>query len=155
MDTTKESIMDNTIASNTTVVNTFPKIGYFIILITLGLVGSQLNDVTTIWDYAFLAPLCITSFILLRVCWQQKVIFGDSKVSFIKMQQNSDFSLPTTLSLHYQDIDSVRLLGDHLFIHSAKGKVNFPLRPKSTLAKKLKQTFEAKGIEFEVNSCIL
>ncbi|MEZ9595153.1 hypothetical protein AB4298_10950 [Shewanella sp. 10N.261.52.F9] len=147
--------MDNTVISTPTVINTFPKLGYWAIFFTIGLICSRSAYLDSFWDYASLATPCIVSVIIVRLCWQQRVIFTDSEVSFIKMQQNSDFSLPTTLILNYQDIDSVRLLGDHLFIHSAKGKINFPLRFKSTFAKKLKHAFEAKGIAFEVNSSIL
>ncbi|WP_051435472.1 hypothetical protein [Shewanella fidelis] len=147
--------MDNTVISTPTVINTFPKLGYWVIFFNIGLICSLSSNLDNFWGYASLVLPCSVSIIIVRLCWQQRVIFGGSKVSFIKMQQNSDFSLPTSLSLHYQDIDSVRLIGDHLFIHSAKGKINFPLRVKSRLAKKLKQAFEAKGITFEVNSCIL
>ena len=147
--------MDNTVISTPTVINTFPKMGYWVIFSNIGLICSLSSNLDSFWGYASLVLPCSVSIIIVRLCWQQRVIFGGSKVSFIKMQQNSDFSLPTSLSLHYQDIDSVRLIGDHLFIHSAKGKINFPLRVKSRLTKKLKQAFEAKGIKFEVNSCIL
>ncbi|MFT5788709.1 MAG: hypothetical protein ACI8SJ_000816 [Shewanella sp.] len=142
------------IMENTTIIKPFQKVGYALIGITLAFLAIHLRYDNDIWDYLILFNLLLSTGWLTRYLWTQRIIFSVSQVTFIKMREKSDTSMPETLTVSYQDIDSVRLLGDHLFIHTCHGKINFPLKPKSSLAAKLKSAFEAKNIVFEVKSCI-
>lgn len=139
---------------NTTVIKPFQRVGYALIGITTTYIAIFLYMSDEVWDYLTLLTLLILISLVTRHLWTQRIVFATSEVKFIKMMLKSDTAMPETLTLNYQDIDSVRLLGDHLFIHSSNGKINFPLKPKSSMAAKLKQAFESKGIQFEVNSCI-
>ncbi len=139
---------------NTTVIKPFQRVGYALIGITTTYIAIFLYMSDEVWDYLTLLTLLILISLVTRHLWTQRIVFATSEVMFIKMMLKSDTAMPETLTLNYQDIDSVRLLGDHLFIHSSNGKINFPLKPKSSMAAKLKQAFESKGIQFEVNSCI-
>lgn len=139
---------------NTTIIKPFQKVSYALIGFTLTFLVIHLRYDNDIWDYFILLNLVLSTGWFTRYLWTQRIVFSTSQVTFIKMMETSDTTMPDTLTISYQDIDSVRLLGDHLFIHSSLGKINFPLKPRSSLAAKLKQAFEAKGITFEVNSCI-
>ncbi len=139
---------------NTTVIKPFQKAGFVLIAIVIAFMAILLSNDNEVWDYFILINLVLSTVWLIHLLWTQRIIFAAAEVTFIKMMVKSDTAMPETLTLNYQDIDSVRLLGDHLFIHSSNGKINFPLKPKSSMAAKLKQAFESKGIQFEVNSCI-
>ncbi|QQX80729.1 hypothetical protein JK628_02320 [Shewanella sp. KX20019] len=139
---------------NSTIIKPFQRVGYALIGITLTFLAIHSSYDNDILDYVILLSLTLSTAWITHLLWTQRIVFTPSEVTFIKMMETSDTSMPKTLTLNYQDIDSVRLLGDHLFIHSSLGKINFPLKPKSSLAAKLKLAFEAKGITFEVNSCI-
>ncbi|MCL1051946.1 hypothetical protein L2755_20310 [Shewanella abyssi] len=139
---------------NTTVIKPFQRVGYAVIGISLAFLTIHSSYDNGILDYVILLSLALSTAWLTHLLWTQRIIFTASEVTFIKMMTKSDTRMPETLTLNYQDIDSVRLLGDHLFIHSSLGKINFPLKPKSSLAAKIRHAFEAKGITFEVNSCI-
>ncbi|MEZ9197217.1 hypothetical protein [Shewanella sp. 10N.286.54.B9] len=139
---------------NTTVIKPFQKAGFVLIAIVIAFMAIYSRNDNEIWDYIILINLVLSTAWLIHLLWTQRIIFAAAEVTFIKMMVKSDTTMPETLTLNYQDIDSVRLLGDHLFIHSSSGKINFPLKPKSSMAAKLKQAFESKGIQFEVNSCI-
>ncbi len=139
---------------NTTVIKPFQKAGFVLIAIVIAFMSILLSNDNEVWDYFILINLVLSTVWLIHLLWTQRIIFAAAEVTFIKMMVKSDTAMPETLTLNYQDIDSVRLLGDHLFIHSSNGKINFPLKPKSSMAAKLKQAFESKGIQFEVNSCI-
>lgn len=139
---------------NTTVIKPFQKAGFVLIAIVIAFMAIYSRNDNEIWDYFILVNLVLSTIWFIHLLWTQRIIFAAAEVTFIKMMVKSDTTMPQTLTLNYQDIDSVRLLGDHLFIHSSNGKINFPLKPKSSMATKLKQAFESKGIQFEVNSCI-
>ena len=139
---------------NTTVIKPFQRAGFVLIAIVIAFMAILLSNDNEVWDYFILINLVLSTVWLIHLLWTQRIIFAAAEVTFIKMMSKSNTKMPETLTLNYQDIDSVRLLGDHLFIHSSNGKINFPLKPKSSMAAKLKQAFESKGIQFEVNSCI-
>ena len=139
---------------NTTIIKPFHKAGLAVIGISAVFFAINFSYSNNIWDYLIQLNLLLFTAWITHLFWTQRIIFAESEVTFIKMMVKSDTSMPETLTLNYQDINSVRLLGDHLFIHSRNGKINFPLKPKSSLAARLKSAFETKGIEFEVNSCI-
>lgn len=135
----------------------FNKLAITLALLIVALIGSNFIIVKrdSFTEYLLVAGYSIAMFYWAASIHRQKIIFSDTSVSFIKMSVESDFTLPRTLRLTYDEINSVRLLGDHLFIHATRGKVSFPLKPDSKTATALKSAFEAHDIPFEINSSVV
>lgn len=107
------------------------------------------------WDLLIPTLFVCTCISWIYFIWQQKIQFTFESVKFIKMSMESDWGPAKDLSVRYEEINSVRLLGDHLFIHATKGKISFPLNPKSAITKQLKAAFEKRNIPFEIKSCLM
>ncbi|BAJ03731.1 hypothetical protein [Shewanella violacea] len=107
------------------------------------------------WD--LVVPLLFISTCIgwIYFIWQQQIQFTANSVNFIKLSIESDWGPVKDLSVKYDEINSVRLLGDQLFIHATKGKISFPLKPKSKITKQLKAAFEKRDIPFEIKSCLV
>ncbi|WP_076416091.1 hypothetical protein [Shewanella sp. UCD-KL12] len=134
----------------------FKKLSYTIALISTAYIVFifKVSVFDSSWD--LLVPLLFicTCVWWIYFIWQQKIQFNHDSVEFIKLSIESDWGPAKNLSVKYSEINSVRLLGDQLFIHATKGKISFPLKPKSTLTKQLKKAFELRDIPFEIKSCL-
>ncbi|WP_299798740.1 hypothetical protein [uncultured Shewanella sp.] len=106
------------------------------------------------WDLLLPLLFICTCVWWLYFIWQQRIEFTPDSVKFCKLSMESDWGPARNLIVRYDEINSVRLLGDQLFIHATKGKVSFPLKPKSKLTGQLKAAFELRGIPFEIRSCL-
>ena len=135
----------------------YKTLGHFIIVLTIILVGINffIEQRESFAEYLLFAAYSIAMIYWAVAISSQKIIFLAESVNFIKMSVESDFTLPGDLQLTYDEINSVRLLGDHLFIHGTRGKISFPLKPHSKTAIALKSAFETHGILFEVNSSLV
>ena len=102
------------------------------------------------WDLVVPLLFICTCISWIYFIWQQQIQFTANSVKFIKLSIESDWGSAKDLSVKYDEIDSVRLLGDQLFIHATKGKISFPLKPKSKTTKQLKAAFEQRDIPFEI-----
>lgn len=102
------------------------------------------------WDLVVPLLFICTCISWIYFIWQQRIQFTANSVKFIKLSIESDWGSAKDLSVKYDEIDSVRLLGDQLFIHATKGKITFPLKPKSKTTKQLKAAFEQRDIPFEI-----
>ncbi|QYJ86664.1 hypothetical protein K0I73_02600 [Shewanella mesophila] len=135
----------------------YKTLGRFIITLTIVLVGINffIKQRESFAEYLLFAAYSIAMLYWAVAINSQKIIFSAKSVNFIKMSVESDFTQPRDLRLSFDEINSVRLLGDHLFIHGTRGKISFPLKPHSKTAAALKSAFETHGIAFEVNSSLV
>ncbi|GIU17490.1 hypothetical protein TUM4644_02820 [Shewanella colwelliana] len=135
----------------------YKTLGRFIIALTIVLVGANffIDQRESLAEYLLFAGYCIAMIYWAVAINAQKIVFSATSINFIKMSVEGDFALPRDLQLSYDEINAVRLLGDHLFIHGTRGKVSFPLKPQSKTAIELKSAFEAHGIPFEINSSLV
>ncbi|AQS38151.1 hypothetical protein Sps_03004 [Shewanella psychrophila] len=104
------------------------------------------------WDLIVPLLFICTCISWIYFIWQQQIQFTANSVKFIKLSIESDWGPAKDLAVKYDEINSVRLLGDQLFIHATKGKICFPLKPKSKITTQLKAAFELRDIPFEIKS---
>ncbi|QYK01043.1 hypothetical protein [Shewanella psychrotolerans] len=135
----------------------YKTLGHFVIALTIILVGINffIEQRESFAEYLLFSGYCIAMIYWAVAINTQKIVFSATSVNFIKMSVESDFTLPRDLQLNYDEINAVRLLGDHLFIHGTRGKVSFPLKPQSKTTIALQSAFEAHGIPFEINSSLV
>ncbi|QFU21184.1 hypothetical protein FM038_002830 [Shewanella eurypsychrophilus] len=135
----------------------FRKLSIIIAIISSTYIGFiiKVSSFDTSWDLIIPALFVCTCISWIYFIWQQKIQFTPESVRFIKLSLESDWGPAKDLSVKYDEINSVRLLGDHLFIHATKGKISFPLKPKSKITKQLKAAFELRDIPFEIKSCLI
>lgn len=107
------------------------------------------------WDLIVPLLFICTCISWIYFIWQQRIQFTANSVEFINLSIESDWGIAKKLSVKYDEINSVRLLGDQLFIHASKGKISFPLKPKSKTTKLLKAAFEKRDIPFEIKSSLV
>ncbi len=140
-----------------TYIRPFKKLSYIIALLSTAYIVFivKVSVFDSRWDLLVPALFICTCVWWIYFIWQQKIKFNHDSVEFIKLSLESDWGPAKSLSVKYSEINSVRLLGDHLFIHATKGKICFPLKPKSNLTKQLKAAFELRDIPFEIKSCLI
>lgn len=135
----------------------FRKLSFFIAFISTSyiLFIVKVSVFDSGWD--LLVPLLFicTCIWWIYFIWQQKIAFTHDSVEFCKLSMESDWGPAKNLIVKYDEINSVRLLGDQLFIHATKGKISFPLKPKSKITQQLKTAFEQRNIPFEIKSCLI
>ncbi|RTR31735.1 hypothetical protein [Shewanella atlantica] len=140
-----------------TQIRPFKKLSFIISFIstTYILFIMKISVFDSTWD--LLVPLLFicTCIWWVAFIWQQKIAFTHDSVEFCKLSIESDWGPAKDLTLKYDEINSVRLLGDQLFIHAKKGKISFPLKPKSKIAQQLRNAFEQRNIPFEIKSCLI
>lgn len=139
--------------NNTICIRPFKTIAITVAALTFLLLCANflLDERENLTEYLLFSGYCIAMIYWAFSAFKKKIIFSANKVVFHQMAIDHDLPSPSDLCLSYADIHSVCLVGDHLFIHSVKGKISLPLKLQEKVTTELKAAFEAHGIDFETN----